>query len=182
MPDVKENYKWEAERSDGQVIVKGGDLTDCVRFSLIPIPMSRLPRHDFVGIPLVKRFCRGFQKVRFAGKKPMPGLIFWVDGAKVLKTSEDLTEHLGSGDYIGKGVAGEDWYQVFSVTNDTITLLAPYRGNTKKNGMPGRRMDSDALKPSEQYVHCVETKTNRTWINYATGTVLVTPREYELYL
>jgi len=182
MPDVKENYSWEAERPDGSIVLKGGDLAGCVRFSLIPIPISRLPRHDFVGIPLVKRFCRGFQKVRFAGKKPMPGLVFWVDGARKLKTSEDLTNHLSPGDYIGKGVAGDDWYKVLIIKSDYICLISPYHGKTKKNGMPGRRMAPESLKSGEQYVHCVESKTNRTWINYATGTVLVTPREYELYL
>ena len=182
MPNVKENYSWEAERKDGSVFAKGGDLTECVRFSLIPKQKTGLPRHDFIGVSLVKRFCRGFQKVRFAGKEPLPGLIFWIDGKADLKTTEDLTSRLSPGDYVGKGVAGDDWYRVLLVEPEHILLGSPYRGKTKKNGMQGRRLDPNSLKPGEEYLHCVEAKHNRTWINYATGTVLVTPKDYELYL
>ena len=112
----------------------------------------------------------------------LPGVIFWENGADVLPTSEDLTGHLAIGDYVGKGVAGENWYMVADITPQQIMLLSPYQGITKKNGLPGRRLDPGYLQNSEQYVHCVEAHGSRFWVNYATGSVLVTPQDYELSL
>lgn len=54
-----ESYKWEAELSDGSIITEGENLTNAVRFSLIP-QREGLQRHDFIGVPLVRRFGRGF--------------------------------------------------------------------------------------------------------------------------
>ncbi len=72
MPDLSERYTWEAEREDGTIIREGGDLSGCVRFSLVPgtdlnLPSLPLPRHDIIGVPLVRRFGRGF--VRVVGPK-----------------------------------------------------------------------------------------------------------------
>lgn len=64
---VQNNYTWEAEKEDGTIITEGGDLDGCVRFSLIP-SMPLLPRHDIIGVPMVRRFGRGF--IRVMGDKP----------------------------------------------------------------------------------------------------------------
>lgn len=54
---VADAYTWEAERADGSLITVGGDLTECVRFSLLPQVLG-LPRHDVVGVPMLRRFGR----------------------------------------------------------------------------------------------------------------------------
>lgn len=58
---MQNRYTWEAEKENGEIIREGGDLTGCVRVSLIPtIPL--LPRHDLTGVLLINRFGRGFVK------------------------------------------------------------------------------------------------------------------------
>jgi hypothetical protein len=66
--DPKNNYKWEAEKQDGTIITEGGDLTDCIRFSLIP-NNPNLQHHDVAGVEMVRRFCRGFIRVNAGGLK-----------------------------------------------------------------------------------------------------------------
>lgn len=63
MVDPIEAYRWEAERGDGSLMTVGGDLTGCVRFSLIP-QREGLPRHDFMrawGVAMLGRFVRRIQ-------------------------------------------------------------------------------------------------------------------------
>lgn len=60
-------YRVEAERRDGS-ITQGPDLTDCTRCSLLPT-VPHLNRVDVVGVPLVRRFGRGFLKVFGGGVK-----------------------------------------------------------------------------------------------------------------
>lgn len=69
MMKLSERYIWVAERADGEILRSGGDIVDCVRFSLIPAPGTGLPRHDLVGIPMIRRFGRGFISVFGAGLK-----------------------------------------------------------------------------------------------------------------
>lgn len=66
---LQDRYTWEAERADGEIVHTGGDIAGCMRFSLIPATGTRLPRHDIVGIPMVRRFCRGFIAVFGSGLK-----------------------------------------------------------------------------------------------------------------
>lgn len=56
---MKNNYKWEAEKIDGTIMTEGGNLKDVRRFSLIP-NVSGIPRHDFIGVKMLRRFSRGF--------------------------------------------------------------------------------------------------------------------------
>ena len=58
--NIPEHYRWEGETPGGRIITVGGDLRECIRFSLIPAPELHLPRHDLVGVPLTRRFGRGF--------------------------------------------------------------------------------------------------------------------------
>jgi len=65
---LQDRYLWEAEREDGEVITTGGDLTGCVRFSLLPQHIL-LPRHDFAHVRMLNRFCRAFVKGLGGGMK-----------------------------------------------------------------------------------------------------------------
>lgn len=59
---MKNSYEWEAEKASGEIIKSGGDISGCVRFSLIPkVPLLR--RIDIVGVKMVRRFCKGFINV-----------------------------------------------------------------------------------------------------------------------
>lgn len=99
------NYNWEAEFEGGEIVnesnVKSGNLTGCVRFSLMPKYPS-LPQHDIVGVKFKKRFIRVMQ--RFLGSKEK-------------------------------------------------TIL-----------------------------HCIVIEGSRIYVNDATGALLITPEDYELYL
>jgi hypothetical protein len=57
---LQNRYSWEAELADGSLIKSGEDLSDAVRVTLVPAPGSRLPGHSLVGVPMVRRFGRGF--------------------------------------------------------------------------------------------------------------------------
>lgn len=101
--EMEENYKWEAEKSDGTTFNIGEDLSECVRFSLIPINIL-LPQHDILGVKLKRRFVRNIVKNVLGNQK----------------------EHIR--------------------------------------------------------LHCVIVEGFRLYINEKTGTVLVTPEDYEVYL
>lgn len=57
--DLPNAYRWEAEKESGEIIREGGDLSGCIRFSLIPAN-GNLPGHDITGVPMIRRFGRGF--------------------------------------------------------------------------------------------------------------------------
>lgn len=67
--NLNARYTWEAEMPDGSVITTGGDVKGCVRFSFIPAPGTGLPRHDITGVPMLRRFNRGFVKGTGGGMK-----------------------------------------------------------------------------------------------------------------
>ena len=70
MPTFPERYLWEATMPDGQTLNKGGDLSGAKMVSIIPHPEAlMLPRHDFVGLPFVRRFARGFVRGMGGGMK-----------------------------------------------------------------------------------------------------------------
>jgi hypothetical protein len=60
---LQERYRWEAQTAAGEIITTGGDLSECVRVSLVPAVGLLLPRHDIIGVPLQRRFGRGFIKL-----------------------------------------------------------------------------------------------------------------------
>lgn len=185
---IQEVYRWEAEMADGSIRtdehdgVDRGDLSRCIRFSLIPADGTGFPRHDITGVPMIRRFCRGFHKHRLNRKSDLPGLLFWLDGSRVMRTSEDWREILAPGDFIGKGVDGEQWYAVVSVSSDSVKIDRPYTGKSKPNGMFCRMMRSPIEEPVFVYLHCIVCAGFRIWVNYGTGSVKVTAQDHEEYV
>lgn len=175
---LSERYRWEAETAAGQITTAGGDLAGCVRFSLIPREGLSLPRHDMIGVDFVRRFCRAFHKVKFNTER-LSGLFFWEDKSKFVRTSESQDGRVIPGDLIGKGVAGEKWFSVASVTPDGVLLTLPYRGISKPNGMQAKRLPREI---GGEYLHCVVCKTHRLYVRSSDGAALVTPFDFELYL
>lgn len=183
---ISDRYIWEVETGAGATFQAGmelpggineGLLDGCVRFSLIP-QAPGLPRHDFTGLAFKLRFARAFNKVRF-NNPVLPGNFFWENGSKIIKTSEDQTANLQPGDLIGKGVAGEAWYPIISVTPGMVVLGIPYRGNTKPRGMQAKKLNQAKMT---EYVHCVECAECRLWVFSTDGRVLTTDKKYELYI
>jgi len=66
--NLNDRYTWEAEKADGTKVTDGGDLSGCVKFTLIP-KSPLLPEHAFVGVDMTRRFCRGFIKAMGGGMK-----------------------------------------------------------------------------------------------------------------
>ncbi len=64
--DIKDHYRWEAKTKDGAIIDSGEFIESAVMFSFIP-NKEGLPRHDIVGVELIKRFNRAFLN-GFTGK------------------------------------------------------------------------------------------------------------------
>ncbi|MFA6946478.1 MAG: hypothetical protein WC220_11315 [Pedobacter sp.] len=172
---ISEVYKWEAEKKDGTVISKGSDLSGCSRFSLIP--QGTLPRHDIVGVPMIKRFGRGFIKQAFQSAEMLPGFLEWENGSTQVKTSEDLSGIVKKGSLIRKRHDGEKWWFVIDVTSSTITLFKPYDGKTK-------RIESNVYiePPKPEYLHCIVCKGFRLYVRSSDGTILITPEDTEIYL
>jgi hypothetical protein len=185
---VQENYKWQAELFDGSIvdekepdINKRGDMTNCAKFSLIPQSGVLLPQFDIVGVKMIRRFCRGFAGVNFAGKKELKGLFFWVKDSRTIKTSVSQVREVLPFDMIGKGIDGDEWYYVEKVEPDKITLFAPYKGATRPKGWRAIKLIQQSVK-ADSYLHCIVCDTFRIYFNYANGATLVTPKDYELYL
>lgn len=173
---VQDNYRWEAEKEDGALMTAGGDLSGCVRFSLIP-DMIGLPAHDIVGVPMKRRFCRAFHRTAFQTSSMLPGFLSWENGSPVVGTSEDLTGLVSTGDRIRKRHDGEEWWIVLSVTPTEVRLFAPYTGTTKR--IESRRF---IPPPRSEYLHCIVCRGYRLYIKSTDGGVIITPETYELYL
>lgn len=187
--DFGDNYIWEAELDDGTIITKNdssspivskGDLTGVIRFTLSPKDGLRLPKHSFIGVKMVRRFGRGFKKVQFNQEDLLPGLFYWMDNSTKLETSKDLTSRLSPNSWIGKGVAGEKWYKIKIVEKNCITLAFPYKGHSKPRGMQAKTLIIG--QPKSDYYSCIVFKTHRAYVSHLTGTVLITPVDYELYI
>lgn len=84
---VQDNYRWEAEREDGTIVTDGGDLAGCVRLSLLPV-VDGLPRHDVVGVPMKRRFGRGFLRL-IGDRRPEYLHCVVCDGYRVYIRSSD---------------------------------------------------------------------------------------------
>ncbi|MFA5208602.1 hypothetical protein [Shewanella sp.] len=172
---ISEAYKWEAEKRDGTIITKGGNLQDCVRFSLLP--QINLPKQDIIGIPMIRRFGRGFLRQNFQTTEMLPGFLHWQNGSNQIKTENDLTDIVTPGRLIKKRHDGEKWWLVIDVKPDLITILKPYDGKTK-------RIETRIyiVPPKPEYLHCVVCKGFRLYVKSSDGTVLITPENYELNL
>lgn len=182
MVPTKERYKWFAEKPDGSIVDMGGDLSGCSKFVLEPAEGVRLPRHEFNGIVFERRFCRNAVKSHFNAKDDLPGKIFWSVGSWEQKTTEDLTGCLKRGDFVGKGVDGEEWYLVGDVKPDRIILLTPYKGKTKVNGMMGRKIELMKMANTEMCCHCIICQDFKIWVNYSDGAVIITDKSTEINL
>lgn len=188
MMKIQDIYTWTAELADGEIITdaspveKRWDLTDCVRFSMTPAAGSGFPAHEITGVPMVRRFCRGFHKHQFHRKTELPGKMFWKDGADVLAVSDDWRAVLEPGDFIGKGVDGEQWYEVTRVEPDRVHISRPYSGKSKPCGMFCRMIKKPSEAPLFVYLHCVVCRDFRVWINYVTGAAIVSGPDSEMYL
>jgi len=185
---IQELYRWEAEKRDGTIINKDNpiaekkDLSDCIRFSLIPAPGIPLPQHDIINVPMERHFARGIKKTILQDVSQLPGNLYWQDGATEMRTTEDWTTILKPGDLIGKGVKGDDWYRVRQVFSDKVVIEKPYKGFSKPNGMFCRaRPNPDNIKLFI-YLHCIVCRDFRIWINYENGAVLVYPKDQEVFL
>ena len=177
---IQDFYTWEAEKPNGMIIKKGGDLSDCIRFSLIPAEGIGLPQHDLIGVSMIRRFGRSFQKVRFGGFNDVPGSLGWEKDSNVVTTFEDLQEKIFPG-YLIRQWGPEDicpWCLVVEVTSDFIKIDKPYTGRTAKKC----RSRFESPKLSSEYLHCVVCKGFRMYIKSSTGAVLITPEEHEVYL
>lgn len=174
--EIANNYVWEAEKADGTIVREGGDLAGCVRFSLIPC-VPKIIRHDIVGLPLRRRFCRGMLKTALIDQAMLPGFLLWENGSTVVATTEDLTHILQPFSLVRKRHDGEQWWIVSGVQKDRLILASPYDGTTKK--IESRRY---IPPPPSEYFHCVVLDTCRIYVRSSDGGVLVTPADYELYL
>jgi len=175
---LAEAYSWEAEKADGTIIKDGADLTDCVRFSLRPNE-KHLSGHDIIGVPIIRRFNRGFNKIRFNDMADLPCKLDWLNGSPVVKTPQDLTEVIRFGDLIRQKGPEEmcQWHTVLVVTATEILTDKPFDGKTALC-VSWRRTPQTSF----EYVYCVVCKGFRVYVRASDGAVLVTPEDYELYL
>jgi len=171
---LADNYKWEAEK-DGEIITKGGDLTGCVRFSLIP-QRKGLPRIDVCGVRLIRRFGRGFAKTRLGGSK-LPGKLLWVNGSNRIATPSDMRQHVSAGDLVARAGRTFSWHVVEAVTEKEIVLRTPYQEKTKE-------AETRIHKPAaaQSFYHCVVCKGFRLYVDSGTGQVIATPQDHEMYI
>jgi hypothetical protein len=180
-------YTWEAETAGGEILTRGpgtdGRLADCVRISFLPGPGVPLPRHDLI-LPggLIRRFARKFIKTHFNTRETLPGVIYWNDGERVQKTSDDLRQLLKPGDYVGKGVAKEDFFMVHRITAAAIVLVSPYKGHSKPQGFRGKKVSQDTSRQTRHELQCVVCDGFRWWLNTSNGAVTLTPQDQEVHL
>lgn len=170
------NYTWEAEQKDGSIIEKGEDLLKTVRFSFIPTS-PLLPKHDVIGIKMERRFLRTFHKIRFNDTVKLPDKLYWEDGNPFLKANTDLSEILKPGMLIRKKTLNDVWFCVISVDGESILLDRKYSGRTKWGVTEYKKQTQTEIK-----YHCVVCNDHRVYLHDADGKILITPKEYELYI
>lgn len=66
--ELQNRYRWIAKRPDGSEFSTGESLSGIMMLSFVP-DMPLFPRHDFSGIPMVRRFARGFLRGFGGGMK-----------------------------------------------------------------------------------------------------------------
>lgn len=176
---LADNYKWEAQTGTGEIITKGGDLSACSRFSLIP-QVEGLPRVDVCGVQLVRRFGRGFAKAHIGSTK-LPCKLRWVLHSNRIALPEELQGVIRKGDLLKRAGATFKWYQVLEVTDREIILHKSY-----DEGKRSKDAETIHCRPSlvqkDEYLHCVVCKGFRMYVNSRTGQVITTPEDYELDL
>lgn len=175
---MQSRYKWEAELQDGAVITEGSDLSKAIRFSLIP-QIPSLPRHDIVGVRMVKRFSRGFKKSRFNDSSVLldEKKILWTDGSNIVEAPESLEGLVHPGQMVRRRNGEDLWHLVLAVEMNKLVLASPFSGLTK--ALPTL---VQSVKLDEEYVHCLVAENFRMYVNSSNGVVLITPKDYELYL
>ena len=171
------NYTWEAEQKDGSIMEKGENLSLTVRFSFLP-SSPLLPKHDIIGVKMERRFLRTFHKIRFNDTVRLPGRLYWEDGKSEVLLDENLQEYVKPGMMIKKStLLDTDRYIVLLVEPHRLLLDRPYKGVTKKVFTLSR-----TPQPNELKYHCVVCESHRVYLNDSNGQILITPKEYELYI
>jgi len=61
----------------------------------------------------------------------LSGNLTFTDGTTSITTAQDLTGVLSSKDFVGKNISSETWWEIESITSDTITLAAIYAGTSE---------------------------------------------------
>lgn len=176
---IQERYKWEAETADGRIVTEGENLAGCVRFSLRSVNGCNLPAHDIVGVEMIRRFGRGFKRVRFNDQDEVPCRLGWVNGLDVVTTPEDLRGFFKQGDLIRQRGPAEmiNWHGILMVTDEMIIIDRPFEGKTAN--CPSLR---HTPTESFEYLHCIVCRGFRLYVRSSDGTALVTPEDFELYL
>jgi hypothetical protein len=176
MSKFQDNYKWEAEKADGNIITKGGDISGCVRYSAIP-QIPGLPRHDILGKKLKRRFNRGFQKMVLSKNKAR------LEHLRTEAKSEELVI-IDSLDAISKKKVQEykDYRKAEPADIPKHKLLQSAFVRAKK--IKDAAINALWLKyhPTEQYYLCCVFQGGRLWIDSRTGNTLLTSEKYELYI
>lgn len=173
---IAEAYKWEAEKQNGEIFTTGGDLAECIRFSLLP-QIAELPSHDLIGIPMIRRFGRGMIRQAMCNFAMLPGFLRWEHDSDIVWTEENLTEIVRQGSLIKKRHDGEEWWLVLDAKPDQLKLYKPYTGKTK-------RIESKVYlePPKPEYLHCIVCEGFRIYYRSTDGSSLITPQDYELYI
>lgn len=175
---MEENYRWEAERPDKEIVTGGGDLGGCVRFSLIP-SVPGLERVDVVGVTMKNRFSRAFLKVSF-GQGKLDGKPFWENGSTLIRTNTDYRDVLEPGDMIKREGSGFPWHLVVDVGADYIMIDRVY--DYGKSKAAWTVVSKRSKQNGNSRLHCVICQGCRVYVNDSTGQVFVTPEDYEMYL
>ena len=164
---------WEAETRDGTIITIGGDLSDCVRFSLIgPV------RHDFCGIRMERRFIRRFKMIPLGHGIPkkllaavQQGGIGMQDLARIAELKHEWQERIT--EY--KAARKNRDYHGSNAAREKIALARERIGNFAGVLIAKYGLD-------EEVYHCLVAETFRAYINDKTGAILITPKDFELYI
>ena len=173
---ISKRYTWSAQTADGEIITSGGDLTGCVKFSLVPAPGVTLPCHDVCGVRLVRRFGRGFKRMPLCDADELCVAEFRHGSAHV-KTVQDLRARVTPGQLIRAKRPGDPWYLVAHVDKHGVNLASPYSG--KDRDLPALLKDT---RLTEEFLQCVVCEGFRLYVRCSDGATAVTPEDYELYL
>lgn len=169
-------YSWEAEKKDGEIITKGGDLSECVRFSAIPTN-DRFPRHDFIGKQFKNRFNTGFTKFPLFGYE---GMLLKLKG-KTTKQEENLMEI----SILNRAKITEKYKAARKDAPENTALHIILRNKIKEAEKTVKSVTSAVYSthfPSDHYYLCAVYAGGRVYVNAYTGAVLCTPEKYELYI
>lgn len=169
-------YTWEAEKKDGEIITKGGDLTGCVRFSAIPTK-DGLPRHDIIGKQFKNRFNTRFKKTPLFGYE---GMLLKLKGITTPQ-EEKLMEIAKT----NQNSLVEKYKLSRKNEPENSAMHQVLRAKIKDAEEKVKSITSAIYSihfPSNHYFLCAVYSGGRVYINAYTGAVLCTPEKYELYI